>query len=130
MCLEGGFSIFEGVGGSGPSGAGGLNSLGVQTASFTTGSTSAFYVNFDTPISFVADASSTTIGIHFTSTADLDYKVRSGVGLQRYNVSNGNLVGGTTNPVVRFAVAGTVVPEPSTALLGALGALALLRRRR
>lgn len=48
-----------------------------------------------------------------------------------YTLAVGNGADSTTNPGGRsFAVAMTTVPEPSTALLGALGALALLRRRR
>lgn len=48
-----------------------------------------------------------------------------------YTLAVGNGADSNTNPGGRsLSVAITTVPEPSTALLGALGALALLRRRR
>ena len=127
------FDIREAAGGAGASGGGGLSSLGTATATYTapeSNTAQVAYVNFDTPVSFVVDANSTTIGINFTSTSTIRYKTQADSGLLRYNHSNGNLVGGTTNNFQYFSVAGSVVPEPSIALAGSFGLLFLLRRRR
>lgn len=128
------FDIRQGAGGVGDSGAGGLASIGTADATFaTTGTTSTYYVNFDSPVSFVADANSTSIVINWSSTASMRWKKEptgGGGRLPQVNYSNGALVGGDDS--VRFSVAGTVtpVPEPSAALLGGFGLLALFRRRR
>lgn len=133
---EGTFTIDlrQGAGGTGASGAGGLSSIATRTVDFTKpGSTQVMWANFDTPISFVADTNSTTIGINFTNSGGaIDYKAGTdnADGLVRYNFSNGNIVGGATPSLQRWSIAGSVIPEPSSALLGALGALVLLRRRR
>ncbi len=128
------FDIRQGSGGTGASGAAGLSVIGSATASYTTTSAvDTMYVNFDTPVNFVVDSNSTTIGINFAfDGGDVSYKAGTELsdGLLRYNHANGNIVGGATPSLQRFSVAGSVVPEPSTALLGAIGALALLRRRR
>ncbi|MFT5905884.1 MAG: hypothetical protein ACI9E1_001489 [Cryomorphaceae bacterium] len=128
------FDIRQGLGGTGASAAGGLASLGTATASFTAGAgTSGYYVNFDTAVSFVADANSTTIGINFANDGgDMSYKINENVGLTRYNYNNGNLVGSVSTDSMRFSVAGSVVPVPepsSTALLGLGGLFLILRRR-
>lgn len=128
------FNIRQGAGGTGDSGAADLSVIGSATASYTTtNAVDTMYVNFDTPVNFVVDSNSTTIGINFAFDAgDVSYKAGTELsdGLVRYNFGNGNIVGGATPSLQRFSVAGSVVPEPSTALLGAIGALALLRRRR
>jgi MYXO-CTERM domain-containing protein len=130
------FNIREGAGGTGASGAAGLDLIGSATASYTTTSNvSTMYVNFDTPVNFVVDANSTTIGVNFSfDGGNVSYKAGTELtdGLVRYNFDNGNIVGGANPSLQRFSVAGSVtpIPEPSTALLGALGMLALLRRRR
>ncbi len=129
------FDIRQGSGGSGASGAGGLSSIGMRTATYTAPASNAaqvVYANFDSPVNFVVDANTTTIGINFTSTATIAYKINTDEGLQRYNFGNGNLVGGGSS-LQRFSIAGNVtsVPEPgSLLLLGVAGMIGMLRRRR
>ncbi|MEN1680025.1 MAG: hypothetical protein AAGJ46_10555 [Planctomycetota bacterium] len=117
--------VRQGAGGSGPSGAGGLSSLGTQTADYTQPAVGSLaevmYVNFDTPISFVADANSTSIGVNFTSDGGhIRYKATSATtlgGLPRYNFANGNQPGSFQF----FSIAGSVaaIPEPTSfAFLG------------
>lgn len=48
----------------------------------------------------------------------------------RYTVLNDAVNGGAYNGITSIVFNGTTVPEPTAALLGSLGALALLRRRR
>lgn len=126
------FDIRQGAGGGGASFTSGLSSLGTATATFTSGSgTSTYYVNFDTPISFVADANSTSIVVNWTSTAPMRWKkeITPGAGrLPQVNYANGNFVGGDDS--VRFSIAGTVVPEPTSLALMGLGGLMIARRRR
>jgi len=123
------FDIRQGAGGTGASGTAGLASLGTAGATYTSGAgTSAYYVNFDTPVTFVADANSTSIVINWSSTGAIRYKKQPTGDLPQVNYGNGNFVGGDDG--VRVSVAGTVVPEPSSALLGGLSLLGLLRRRR
>ena len=130
------FQIREAAGGTGASGAAGLDPIGFATASYTAPDSleaQVVYVNFDTPISFVVDENSTTIGIQFSSTGKIQYKDNNQTNLVRYNFDNGNIVGGASPRYMRYSVAGSVtaVPEPSTFLLfGSLAcAGALLRRR-
>ncbi len=125
------FDIRQGSGGTGASGAAGLNSLGTRTAAYTAPASNTaqlVYANFDTPVTFVADANTATIGINFYSTDQIRYKVQTGTGLLRYNYGNGNLVGNRQT----FSVAGIVsVPEPSSmVLLSGFAATIGLRRRR
>lgn len=126
------FDIRQGAGGGGASATAGLSSLGTATASYTSGAgTAVYYVNFDTPVSFVADANSTSIVVNWASTAQMRWKKETTAGagrLPQVNYGNGNFVGGDDS--VRFSIAGTVVPEPSAALLGTLGFLGLWGRRR
>lgn len=132
------FDIRQGAGGTGTSGTGGLTSLGTATASYVSGNgTSTYYVNFDSSVTFVADANSTSIVVNWTSTAQMRWKKENTPGagrLPQVNYGNGNFVDNTPAGVdsVRISIAGSVtpVPESSVALLGALGCLALLRRRR
>jgi hypothetical protein len=133
------FDIREAVGGSGTTGAGGLSSLGTAEANFTDQDNGVFYVNFDTPVSFVADANSTSIGISWTTTSTtLGFKAWNnnspGDRLERYNINNGNVPGGNAKWIA-MSVAGSVtpVPEPShfAAIAGllALGVIAMRRRK-
>ncbi len=132
------FDIREGAGGTGTSATAGLASLGTATSAFaTTGTTSTYFTNFDTPITFVAAAKSTSIVINWSSTASITWKKETlpGAGrLPQVNYGNGNYVDAapTGTDSVRFSIAGSVtpIPEPGAALLGGLGLLALLRRRR
>lgn len=119
--------IRQGAGGIGASGAGALSSLGTTTASYTTGATSVRYANFDSPITFVADANSTTIGINLSNSGSIlspkRWNINDGFRLAQYNKVNGNLVG----KFLAFSVAGTVteIPEPATLLLGAMNLVAM-----
>lgn len=126
------FNIRQGAGGGGASGTSGLALIGSATATYTSGGgTSAYYVNFDTPVSFVADANSTSIVINWSSTAQMRWKKATSAvagGLPQVNFNNGNLVG--SDDSVRFTVAGTVVPEPGSLALLGVGALLIARRRR
>lgn len=126
------FDIRQGAGGTGPSGTSGLLSLGTATATFTSAAppnaAGLFYTNFDTPVSFTADANSTSIVLNWSSTGAIRYKRQDTGDLPQVNYGNGNFVGGDDG--VRVSIAGSVIPEPSTILLSSIGALALLRRRR
>ena len=128
------FDIRQGAGGTGTAETVGLASLGTADAAYTSGSgTSTYYVNFDTPITFVADANSTSIVVNWGSTAAIRWKKEANPGpgrLPQVNYGNGNFVGGDDS--VRFTIMGSVtpVPEPSVMLLSGLGVLGLLRRRR
>lgn len=98
--------------------------IGTATASFTEGSgTSGYYVNFDSPINWTAN--STLFVVHADSNGSIRFKTGA-ADVPKENLSDGTAQGGLHS----FSIAGTVVPEPSAALLGALGAIALLRRRR
>jgi MYXO-CTERM domain-containing protein len=66
----------------------------------------------------------------FTNTVDLGISAANqGNVLLRFN-SLATTVAGGTNRIDNISVTSAVVPEPSAALLGALGALGILRRRR
>ncbi|MDF7825371.1 sulfatase-like hydrolase/transferase [Pontiellaceae bacterium B12227] len=100
------FDILQGVGGAGDTGAGGLVSLGSATASYGySGSTETVYVNFDTPVSFVADTNSTKIGINISNSAQLRLKYKSTFPVTRYNKTTGN-----ANQAMNVSVAGKVYP--------------------
>ncbi len=98
--------------------------IGSVTASFTGTAVSAFYVNFDTPITWSAD--STQISFNVQSTGSMRLKTGNGNTLAD-NRSNGSAIAGRA-----ASLAGTVtpVPEPSVALVGMTGLLGLFRRRR
>jgi hypothetical protein len=134
------FQFRQGAGGTGVSGAGDLSAFDTRTATFTGGQgTDAYYVNFDTPVTFVVDANTTTIGINFNHEDGkaLRPKSQNSDGpdfLKQYNYSNGNW---GANTYYKFSVAGNVtpVPEPGiTALImgmaSVVGIVAFRRRRR
>ncbi|TWU22711.1 hypothetical protein [Bythopirellula polymerisocia] len=126
------FDIRQGAGGSGASGTAGLASLGTAEATYTSGGgTSAYYVNFDTPVTFVADSNSTSIVINWTSTATMRFKKRTeptGGALPQVNYANGNFVGG--DDTVSVSVAGSVVPEPASMALALCCLLGMAAGRR
>ena len=99
------FTILQAAGGAGTSGAGGLTALGTATASLdiSTG-TSTYYVNFHTPVRFVADANSASIGIHVASSAPLWIKAQSNFEVTKYNRTSGDFAGAKG----KLSVAGTV----------------------
>ncbi|VGO15466.1 Arylsulfatase [Pontiella desulfatans] len=100
------FDVLQGAGGIGDTGAGGLASLGTATASYGySGSTETVYVNFDIPVSFVADANSTKIGIHISNTGALKLKYNATFPVTRYNKTTGN-----ANQAMNISVAGKVFP--------------------
>ncbi|MDF7825369.1 Ig-like domain-containing protein [Pontiellaceae bacterium B12227] len=100
------FDVLQGAGGIGASGAGGLASLGTATGTYNNnGSTSTMYVNFETPVSFVADVNSTNIGINISNSGQLRLKVDPNFEVTRYNRINGNV-----NSAMKVSVAGTVTP--------------------
>jgi hypothetical protein len=110
------FDIRQGAGGTGPSATASLASLGTATATFTTAAppnaAGVFYVNFDAPVTFVANANSTSIVINWSSTGAIRYKKQPSGDLPQVNYGNGNLVGGDDG--VRVSVAGTVTPAPDS----------------
>ena len=126
------FSIRQGAGGTGTSGTAGLSELGSATATYTSGGgSSAYYKNFDSPITFVADANSTSIVVNWVSTAQMRWKKEAAAGagrLPQVNYGNGNFVGGDDS--VRFSIAGSVIPEPSTLSLAAMAGVILCLTRR
>lgn len=100
------FEVLQGSGGVGNTGAGNLASLGSASASYPySGSTETVYVNFDTPVRFIADANSTKIGIHISNSNALRLKYKSTNPVTRYNRSTGN-----ANSAMNVSVAGTVTP--------------------
>jgi hypothetical protein len=103
--------------------------LGTNTVDFNGGTPAidAYAALFDTPTNFTA--LSTGLAIHLDySGGSIRLKSAGGIATgDRLNLSNGTAQGGRD---VLLSLSGTAVPEPSTALLGALGALCLLRRRR
>ncbi|HEY5621189.1 MAG TPA: hypothetical protein VIR77_01170, partial [Pontiella sp.] len=100
------FDIRQAAGGAGASGAGGLASLGTVTASYAESTTEIMYLNFDTPISFVVDANSTSIGVHISSSAFFRTKSQTSGGSDRYNIVTGDLL---TDDIM-VSLAGTVTP--------------------
>lgn len=122
------FDIRQAAGGTGTSGAGGLSSIASATASYAkSGVNDTMYVNFDTPVSFVADANSTKIGINIANSARLRVKTQANFPVAMYNYSNGNL--GANK--MKFSVAGNVIPEPaSIGLIASVGGAILFIRRR
>ncbi len=124
------FNVRQGAGGIGASGAGGLASLGTATAQYdNNGANATMYVNFDAPVSFVADANSTSIGINISNTGNLRIKAQAGYPVMRYNQSNGNIQADN----MRVSVAGNVIAIPEPASLGMVAgvgtALLFIRRR-
>ncbi len=104
------FEVRQGAGGTGNASVGGLASIGKATAVFPTdGGPDAYYVNFDTPISFVADAHSTSIVIRVSSTGGLEFKAWPPEAyLPTVNTKTGDFASYT----VRLSLAGTVTPAP------------------
>lgn len=99
------FQVWEAAGGTGTAGAGGLDLIGTAEASYQkTGSNDTMYVNFGTPVSFVADANSTTIGIQVSHSAPLRLKAGPDLPVQRYSILNGNL----NADRMTFSIAGLV----------------------
>lgn len=98
------FEVRQGAGGTGASGAGGLSAIGTATATYSnSGTNGTMWVNFDTPVSFLADANSTSIGINISSSGRLRLKNQSNYEVDRYNYVNGNL-----SSKMKVSVAGTV----------------------
>lgn len=123
------FNIRQGAGGGGPSSTSGLSSLGTADVTFTTdgGGAGVFFANFDTPVTFEADANSTSIVLNWSSTGHIRYKTQGSGDLPQVNYGNGNFTGSA----VRVSIAGTVIPEPGTyALLGGLAVLGFVALRR
>ena len=104
--------------------------IGTADATFSSEGTGVglFYVNFDTPVTWVADSQG--FGVQVVNTSNIRLKQGpTGAGVEAVNFGNGTT---RTGYQMSLSVAGNVisVPEPSSALLAGLGALALLRRRR
>lgn len=103
--------------------------FGTAQATFASEGTGvdAFYVNFDTPVTWVADSAG--FGVSVANTSALRLKQGPGtVGAEAEDGGSGN----TRGYQMSLSVAGTVtpIPEPSVSLLGGLGLLVLVRRRR
>lgn len=104
----------------GSSGGGDDILIGSATDNFTdAGTGSTYYWAFDSAMNANIDGLNSQFSINIASTGNA----------MRYKTTSGSTAG-----AVKLSAAGTsvanAIPEPSTALLGALGALALLRRRR
>lgn len=97
--------------------------IGTATATYTGGATGNYYVNFDSPIVWTS-ADSSLVVVRAASTGAIRLKLGL-ADAPRESFNTGAATGAGS-----FSLAGTVVPEPSAGLLGALGALFLLRRRR
>jgi len=98
---------------------------GSATVSFNSANTgvNTFFVNFDSPISFTATNDS-LVGVSLQSDAALRLKQGASPSAA-FVLADGS----SSSQGVSMSLAGTVVPEPSAALLG-LGGLGLLLRRR
>jgi hypothetical protein len=108
MTLE----ILQGSGGSGATGAGGLATIGTVTAAYTNGGivTSTHYVNFDTPVSFVADTNTLKIGINIANSSNIALKHNATHNVIRYNRVNGDLM----PTKMQVSLAGNVIASGTT----------------
>lgn len=96
--------------------------IGTVTDNYTFGGASEYVWEFDTPMTAVIDG--------LNSFFRVEVSPINGAGNGSFQMKT---TSGTDASAVKLSVAGTsvaVVPEPSAALLGAMGALALLRRQR
>ena len=96
--------------------------IGTATDNYTFGGAGEYVWEFDTPMVAVIDG--------LNSFFRVDVSPINGTGNGSFQLKT---TSGTDASAVKISVAGTsvaVVPEPSAALLGAIGALGLLRRRR
>lgn len=121
---------FRSLGGNDDYDTGDSTLFGTATTTFASEAAGVdeYYVIFDTPLSWVADSN----GFGFSIVSDAALRLKTGpigAGAEAENAGNGAT---RTGYVMSLSIAGTVtpIPEPSAALLGGLGLLALLRRRR
>ena len=82
-----------------------------------------------TAVNFPVSSGATSQTVAFSSPASLTI-VANGSASNAFNGNNFGQPSGTSNNVTNYFSFAAPVPETSTSLLGALGALALLRRRR
>jgi hypothetical protein len=102
-----------GLGGAYP-GLASARVLGTATAELVLDGASAYFVNFDNPVTF--NAGSTGVAVHIQNSAALRLKINnsgSAPGVVRVNRSTGVAVGGA-NPNFRMSLAGSVTPATLT----------------
>lgn len=130
---------------------GDVSPTNITTITFPTGTDAELigdfrYVTLNTPITLLANTTYQIMGygfntdptVHFTagsSTVDptlglTGFRAEAHEGGLGFGSLDGNGAWGAGNIASSASFVGTVVPEPSAALLGGLGLLALLRRRR
>jgi MYXO-CTERM domain-containing protein len=111
---------FTYLGADGAVGGGDDLLVGTATDTLTPAATGATYHwNFDAPLAATIDAAASSFQIVVTS---------NGTGNFRFKTTSGTALSAAKLSVAGASVA--VIPEPAVALLGGLGLLGLLRRRR